>query len=53
MAQNPYSYTAYKPSGVPWLGDVPAHWNLVPNRVLNEPEDSTSWETESNPVHST
>ena len=20
-------YPAYKPSGVPWLGDVPAHWN--------------------------
>ena len=22
-------YTAYKPSGVEWLGDVPAHWGLV------------------------
>ncbi len=21
-------YPAYKPSGVPWLGDVPAHWDL-------------------------
>ena len=29
-----HPYPAYKPSGVPWLGDVPAHWNLVPNRVL-------------------
>ena len=27
-------YPAYKPSGVPWLGDVPAHWDLVPNRML-------------------
>ena len=23
---NPYS--AYKDSGVPWLGDVPAHWEV-------------------------
>ena len=22
-------YSAYKPSGVEWLGDVPAHWGLV------------------------
>ena len=22
-------YTAYKPSGVPWLGDVPVHWEVV------------------------
>lgn len=22
-------YPAYKPSGVPWLGDVPAHWDVV------------------------
>ena len=21
-----YPYPAYKPSGVPWLGDVPEHW---------------------------
>ena len=21
-------YTSYKPSGVPWLGDVPAHWKV-------------------------
>jgi len=23
-----------KPSGVEWLGDVPAHWELVPNRAV-------------------
>ncbi len=23
-----------KPSGIPWLGDVPAHWCLTPNRAL-------------------
>ena len=22
-------YPAYKPSSVPWLGDVPAHWEVV------------------------
>ena len=21
-------YPAYTPSGVPWLGDVPAHWEV-------------------------
>ena len=23
-------YPAYKPSGVPWLGDVPEHWDVFP-----------------------
>ena len=23
-------YPKYKPSGVEWLGDVPAHWDVVP-----------------------
>jgi len=27
-------YAEYKESGLPWLGDVPAHWSLLPNRVL-------------------
>ena len=27
-------YPAYKPSGVPWLGAVPAHWEVVPNRAI-------------------
>ena len=25
----PHSYPAYRPSGVPWLGDAPAHWDVV------------------------
>ena len=29
-------YSAYKPSGVEWLGDVPAHWKVEPNRALFE-----------------
>ena len=28
MALHPYS--TYKPSGVPWLGDVPEHWDGAP-----------------------
>ena len=27
-------YAAYKDSGLPWLGEVPEHWELVPNRAL-------------------
>ncbi len=23
-------YPAYKPSGIEWLGDIPAHWEMVP-----------------------
>lgn len=28
------SYTAYKPSGIPWLGDVPEHWDKLPGKVI-------------------
>ncbi len=34
VAQRLKPYPEYKDSGVPWLGDVPAHWELVPNRAL-------------------
>jgi type I restriction enzyme, S subunit len=27
-------YPAYKDSGVPWLGEVPEHWEVAPNRTL-------------------
>ena len=27
-------YPAYKPSDVEWLGDVPAHWEVLPNRAI-------------------
>ncbi len=23
------AYTSYKPSGVEWLGDIPAHWDCI------------------------
>ncbi len=29
-----HPYPTFKSSGVPWLGDVPKHWELVPNRAL-------------------
>ena len=39
----PHPYPAYKPSGVPWLGDVPQHWDVVrlasvsrPKSVINQ-----------------
>ncbi len=28
MISEIYPYPAYKPSGVPWLGDVPVHWEM-------------------------
>jgi len=27
-------YPAYKDSGLPWLGEVPENWSLLPNRAL-------------------
>jgi len=27
-------YPSMKDSGVEWLGEVPKHWDLVPNRAL-------------------
>jgi type I restriction enzyme S subunit len=27
-------YAEYKESGLPWLGTVPEHWELIPNRGL-------------------
>ena len=27
-------YSEYKDSGVPWLGEIPAHWDCLPNRAL-------------------
>ena len=26
--------TPMKPSGIPWIGDIPEHWETIPNRVL-------------------
>ena len=28
MIPAPHPYPAYKPSGIPWLGDVPHHWEV-------------------------
>ncbi len=29
MAPNLKPYSSYKPSGIPWLGDIPAHWEVT------------------------
>ena len=28
-------YPSYKDSGMDWLGDVPKHWEVLPNRALS------------------
>ena len=28
MLSTPHPYSAYKPSYVPWLGDVPGYWEI-------------------------
>ena len=28
------AYPAYKPSGVKWLGDIPAHWDVLPHIAI-------------------
>ena len=33
MTHNLKPYPTYKPSGVKWLGDVPAHWRQLPGRA--------------------
>ena len=42
MAQNPHSYPAYKPSGVEWLGDMPAHWEVRRLKYLLQERDTRS-----------
>ena len=33
-------YPTYRDSGLPWLGQVPGHWEILPNRALfNEVKD--------------
>ena len=27
-------YPTYKPSGIEWLREVPAHWDVLPNRAI-------------------
>ena len=34
MIDELHPYPAYKPSGVPWLGDLPEHWDVIPTRAL-------------------
>ena len=34
MTANLKPYPTYKDSGIPWIGHVPEHWVVVPNRAL-------------------
>lgn len=34
MTQNLTPYPEYKESNIPWLGIVPSHWKVVPNRSI-------------------
>ena len=36
------SYSAYKDSGIPWLGDVPAHWDVRRLKYLLQESDTRS-----------
>ncbi|MBE2893918.1 restriction endonuclease subunit S [Spirabiliibacterium falconis] len=29
-------YDTYKDSGIPWLGEVPSHWNMIKNKYILE-----------------
>ena len=35
-APTPHPYPTYKPSGVPWLGNVPEHWRVSPVKQCYE-----------------
>ena len=42
IADNLPPYLAYKPSGVEWLGDVPAHWEVRRGKTIFTPVDIRS-----------
>ena len=38
----PKPYPSYRPSGVPWLGDVPVHWEVWRGKAILRPVDVRS-----------
>ena len=38
MTAHLHPYTSYKPSSVPWLGDVPEHWEVVRLSTVSRPK---------------
>ena len=42
MTLTTHPYPVYKPSAVPWLGDVPAHWDVRRGKALMAPVDIRS-----------
>ena len=43
MIHNLKPYPTYKDSGVPWLGKIPVHWNVLPNRALFDEVKAVSY----------
>ncbi len=37
-----HPHPVYKPSGVPWLGDVPEHWDVRRGKAMLRPVDVRS-----------
>ena len=50
MTNHPHPYPAYKPSGIPWLGDAPEHWEV--QRLRNTIVDCVNgvWGSDANGV---
>lgn len=42
MIEHVGSYPRYRDSGVPWLGEVPAHWDVKRNKLILEEVDERS-----------
>ena len=42
MTTNLKSYRTYKPSGIPWLGNIPPHWDVRRGKALLSPVDIRS-----------
>ena len=42
MTTTSHSYATYKPSSVPWLGDVPEHWEMWRGKAILRPVDVRS-----------
>ena len=42
MIRDIYPYPAYKPSGLPWLADVPEHWDVRRFKVFYREVDERS-----------
>ena len=37
-----HPYSAYKPSGIEWLGDLPSHWEVARLSSLSQPKSTSN-----------